>query len=244
MKKKENLKVEGLGRRFIRSVSKRYLITKEIDNPISIESPIVEGKPSHSPSTDLEKTPESINSHMVSLKKCSDQNKPISIESTLVGGKSKLSLAAKTKMFRKGSQTSQSPSTDPEKTPQSVKSHKVSFKTLVIKNQKLNGATPFPATTMNTNLKKKLVNLIDENRANQNKSKEFATITILMVTGIYLIFNFPVSVFTMIELIDLLTDHKYDLLFTEWNILYLRVFLAIYCVGLNSALNPIVYFYR
>lgn len=88
------------------------------------------------------------------------------------------------------------------------------------------------------------VKKVDDFNMEREKAKNFETVTILLITGIHLLFNLPLSIFSTVELIDLMTHGEYHLLGARWSIQYLKTFMAVHCVALNSALNPITYFFR
>ena len=79
--------------------------------------------------------------------------------------------------------------------------------------------------------------------------KRYASQTIVLVTIIYIALNFPVCIFILLEVIQVIMfqfGYPYGfILGTNMNIqIYLRLLLAVYCVGINAAVNPIVYLYR
>ena len=79
--------------------------------------------------------------------------------------------------------------------------------------------------------------------------KRYASQTIVLVTIIYIVLNFPVCIFILLEVIQVVMfqfGYRHDyILGSNMNIqIYLRLLLAVYCVGINAAINPIVYIYR
>ena len=79
--------------------------------------------------------------------------------------------------------------------------------------------------------------------------KRYASQTIVLVTMIYIVLNFPVCIFILLEVIQVVmlrVGYGWNaILGNNMNIqIYLRVVLAVYCVGINAAVNPIVYLYR
>lgn len=79
--------------------------------------------------------------------------------------------------------------------------------------------------------------------------KRYASQTIVLVTIIYIVLNFPVCIFILLEVIQVILfqfGYRHDyILGSNMNIqIYLRLLLAVYCVGINAAVNPIVYLYR
>lgn len=76
----------------------------------------------------------------------------------------------------------------------------------------------------------------------RDKNTRAATTTILLVTMLYLLFNVPVAIYLIIELIDLTMENELGIF--SWDTIYIRLFLTIFSVSINAAVNPIVYFYR
>jgi hypothetical protein len=79
--------------------------------------------------------------------------------------------------------------------------------------------------------------------------KKYASQTIVLVTIIYIVLNFPVCIFILLEVIEVIMQRfGYEqnfILGHHMNIqIYLRLLLAVYCVGINAAINPIVYLCR
>ena len=82
--------------------------------------------------------------------------------------------------------------------------------------------------------------------AGKDRQKQ-ATITILLITGIYIVFNIPVFLFYLFFVVEMFlvpSGSKYIFLtnrhvnFYGWNVVFVQ------CVALNAALNPIVYCWR
>ena len=80
-----------------------------------------------------------------------------------------------------------------------------------------------------------------------NVIKQKVTITILIVTFVYIIFNIPVFINFVLHATLILHDNPYPddiyynntvMFYYSWNITY------VVCVALNSAVNPIIYFCR
>ena len=77
--------------------------------------------------------------------------------------------------------------------------------------------------------------------------KQRCTITILIVTFVYLIFNVPVFINWVFYAIVLLNDYPYpDDTFYNSTVMYYYSwsFTKIVSVTLNSSINPIIYFFR
>ena len=70
----------------------------------------------------------------------------------------------------------------------------------------------------------------------KSRLKHRATVTILIITGIYIILNIPYWVYLTYNLIMPYTFSLFDM--------YLGIFLNPLCVILNAAINPVVYFLR
>ena len=71
-----------------------------------------------------------------------------------------------------------------------------------------------------------------------------ASVTILIVTFVYIIFNVPVCIFYILYPSDKSPAFKsefYSSLLMYW---FIRALLEVFSVALNSALNPIVYLWR
>ena len=75
------------------------------------------------------------------------------------------------------------------------------------------------------------------------KSVNHATITIVMATAVYILFNVPCWMFNVIILLSL-RDQDVNKYFSAVTGIYLGYFMSILSVALNSASNPIIYFTR
>ena len=71
---------------------------------------------------------------------------------------------------------------------------------------------------------------------------DMATNTILLITLVYILCNIPFVIFLFFEIVDL-TTHLHIFPLTT-GIIYIRLFLGIFSVSLNAALNPVIYYYR
>ena len=79
--------------------------------------------------------------------------------------------------------------------------------------------------------------------------KQYASTTIIIVTIIYIVLNFPVCVQILLEVIQNIGTYRFGykhnyILEVSMSGIYIRLILAVYCVGINAAINPIVYFFR
>eukprot|EP00116_Pleurobrachia_bachei_P001935 sb/3462197/ len=84
-----------------------------------------------------------------------------------------------------------------------------------------------------------------------DKEKRYASTTIILVTLIYIVLNFPVCILVMLEVVQVILTHAFpntqriEILDVHNSVaIYIRLTLAVYCVGLNAAVNPCVYLWR
>ena len=74
------------------------------------------------------------------------------------------------------------------------------------------------------------------------KKKRYATITLILFTMVYIVFNVPLCV---IYIIQTISDHTGNNIFSfEYPNFYFTNFIHTLSVPLNSALNPVIYYYR
>eukprot|EP00116_Pleurobrachia_bachei_P019468 sb/3479730/ len=73
------------------------------------------------------------------------------------------------------------------------------------------------------------------------KNTEAATTTILLVTGIYLLCNIPLFAYLCVEVAEMIVSSSLRYPVT---MIYARLWLVLYSVSTNAALNPIIYFTR
>ena len=78
----------------------------------------------------------------------------------------------------------------------------------------------------------------------QNKLKNSATITIILVTLNYIIFNLPLAVFLTMALVDELSGWRFNFFGFEWPDLLFSNLVVDMAVVLNSFMNPVLYFLR
>ena len=86
------------------------------------------------------------------------------------------------------------------------------------------------------------------NQSRLRKSRIRATVTILSFAGMYIIFNFPLAIYKILQTIDRHSPfrfdfHKFDYSSPEYYAYY-HNFVWILSVGMNAALNPLVYVWR
>lgn len=74
--------------------------------------------------------------------------------------------------------------------------------------------------------------------------KRYASESILIITLVYVVLNIPVCIYYILELVTMLAPYHIHIFPHTWHQLYPRVFLAVFCVAINSAVNPIIYFCR
>lgn len=75
------------------------------------------------------------------------------------------------------------------------------------------------------------------------RSRTSATVTIMLFTFVYLVFNLPLAITQILELIDSQADYTFDFLQFDSGF-YFANFLFTVGTAMNSALNPIVYVWR
>lgn len=84
---------------------------------------------------------------------------------------------------------------------------------------------------------------LTKNNPSVTADKKSATITILVVTIIYLVFNTPLLVFHLVRL-----SHYWGIITLPVQsyvpLMYLDRFLQVVAIGLNASINPIIYFSR
>ena len=79
--------------------------------------------------------------------------------------------------------------------------------------------------------------------------KRYASTTIVIVTLIYIILNFPVCLVILLEVIQNIGTFRFGqkpgyIFQSNMTNIYIRLLLAVYCVGINAAINPLIYFCR
>lgn len=74
--------------------------------------------------------------------------------------------------------------------------------------------------------------------------KRYASESILLITLVYVVLNIPVCIYYILELVTILAPYHIHIFPHTWHQVYPRVFLAVFCVAINSAVNPIIYFCR
>ena len=82
---------------------------------------------------------------------------------------------------------------------------------------------------------------LSQQSSSRNVIKRKATITILIVTFVYVIFNVPVFINWVLNTADVLTNHTTTspaMYYYRWNVTH------VVCVALNAAINAIIYFFR
>ena len=84
-------------------------------------------------------------------------------------------------------------------------------------------------------------------RKELQKSRNRATVTILLFAGVYTVFNVPLVVSEILHTIDYHSDYKYDFHSFDYNgkyMLYFDNFVSLLSVSLNAAINPLLYLWR
>ena len=87
-------------------------------------------------------------------------------------------------------------------------------------------------------------------RRGLHQQRKYASHTIILFTMIYIVCNFPVNIFYVLEVTQFILTHKYnfppDVILPVNNtpITYMRLILVVYCVGINAAINPFLYTIR
>lgn len=84
-------------------------------------------------------------------------------------------------------------------------------------------------------------------RRELQKSRNRATITILLFTGVYALFNVPLVVSEILHTIDYHSDYIFDFHSFDYNshyMLYYDNFVSLMSVSLNAAINPALYLWR
>ena len=84
-------------------------------------------------------------------------------------------------------------------------------------------------------------------RKELQRSRNRATVTILLFTGVYTIFNVPLVVSEILHTIDYHTDYSFDFHSFDYNgkyMLYFDNFVSMLSVSLNAAINPLLYLWR
>ena len=76
-------------------------------------------------------------------------------------------------------------------------------------------------------------------RSSTNSARNYASGTVLIVTVLYILFNFPLAIYLILALVDIITGR-----FNIGRHYYLNNFMQILSVVMNAALNPVVYFIR
>ena len=86
--------------------------------------------------------------------------------------------------------------------------------------------------------------LVGEVQITPDRSKREATITIICFTFMYIIFNVPVVVTTILLTVNFACGWKYDFFSFDSPANYFITFINVHSVALNAALNTIIYFWR
>ena len=84
-------------------------------------------------------------------------------------------------------------------------------------------------------------------RKELQKSRNRATVTILLFTGVYTFLNGPLVVSEILQTIDYHCDYKFDFHSFDYNgqyMLYYDNFVSLMSVSLNAAINPLLYLWR
>ena len=84
-------------------------------------------------------------------------------------------------------------------------------------------------------------------RKELQRSRNRATVTILLFTGVYTIFNVPLVVSEILHTIDYHSDYSFDFHSFDYNgkyMLYFDNFVSMLSVSLNAAINPLLYLWR
>ena len=87
-----------------------------------------------------------------------------------------------------------------------------------------------------------LTNTANPNR--KNKLKNTATITIILLTLNYIVFNLPMIIFLILVMIDQASGWKHGFFEFDYKETYLTNLLLVIAVGLNSLMNPVLYYMR
>lgn len=84
-------------------------------------------------------------------------------------------------------------------------------------------------------------------RKELQRSRNRATVTILLFTGVYAVFNVPLVVSEILHTIDYHNDYRFDFHSFDYDkqyYLYYDNFISLLSVALNAAINPLLYLWR
>ena len=78
----------------------------------------------------------------------------------------------------------------------------------------------------------------------RDNSKRHATITIICFTLIYALFNIPRAIWDIMLTVDYYCDWRYDFSYFDRHHYHFVNFMILLSVSINSAMNPLLYFWR
>ena len=89
-----------------------------------------------------------------------------------------------------------------------------------------------------------LISIVELHKQTDVGSKRSVTITVVLFTVIYILFNVPFVTYFIIAHVDRFSDFKYKIFEFEEPSYNLRSFVVSISVMLNSAVNPMLYLFR